>query len=91
MAGQHAFIVHFKAGAGTKLSSRPRRRTNCGRRRCHPHLVRHAFADEDCAQLALPAKQSLAEMSETVEVKVAPIECDLEQLMQRGDAAVPFR
>jgi hypothetical protein len=25
---------------------------------------------------------------ETVEVKVAPIECDLDQLVQRGDAAI---
>src|SRR5260370_22479749 len=30
----------------------------------------------------------LATNHETVEVKVAPIECDLEQFVQRGDAAV---
>ena len=30
----------------------------------------------------------LATNHETMEVKVAPIECDLEQLVQRGDAAV---
>jgi hypothetical protein len=30
----------------------------------------------------------LATKHKTVEVKVAPIECDLEQLVQRGDAAV---
>ena len=30
----------------------------------------------------------LATNHETVEMKVAPIECDLEQLVQRGDAAV---
>src|SRR6202035_1198639 len=30
----------------------------------------------------------LAANHETMEVKVAPIECDLEQLVQRGDAAV---
>src|SRR5258708_18343905 len=30
----------------------------------------------------------LATYHETVEMKVAPIECDLEQLVQRGDAAV---
>jgi len=30
----------------------------------------------------------LATNHKTVEVKVAPIECDLEQLVQRGDAAV---
>ena len=29
----------------------------------------------------------LAANHETMEVKVAPIECDLEQLVQRGDAA----
>jgi hypothetical protein len=30
----------------------------------------------------------LATNHKTVEVKVAPIECDLEQVVQRGDAAV---
>ena len=30
----------------------------------------------------------LATNHKTVEVKVAPIECDLEQVMQRGDAAI---
>ena len=30
----------------------------------------------------------LATNHKTVEVKVAPIECDLEQIVQRGDAAV---
>ena len=39
---------------------------------------------------AAPPAQTvlLATNHETVEVKVAPIECDLEQFVQRGDAAV---
>src|SRR5258708_33995259 len=39
---------------------------------------------------AAPSAQTvlLATNHETVEVKVAPIECDLEQFVQRGDATV---
>jgi len=41
---------------------------------------------------AQPAKAVLfATNHEPVEVKIAPIECDLEQLLQRGDVAVATR
>jgi hypothetical protein len=56
MAGQHADPGYSKAGARTKLSSNPWRRTRCGRHRRHPLLGRHVFASHGLAQLALPDK-----------------------------------